>query len=92
MQSKVVAADPYQTKPFRGLQFILDRPHLKEHLYEGVEAMELPENVRHSIVDAIVSLINQGKVQKIIKKFQNYQGTGAKEIETLANYTNHQLI
>ncbi len=48
--------------------------------------MELPENVRHSIVDAIVSLINQGKVQKIIKKFQNYQGTGAKEIETLANY------
>ncbi len=48
--------------------------------------MELPENVRHSIVDAIVSLINRGKVQKIIKKFQNYQGTGAKEIETLANY------
>ena len=48
--------------------------------------MELSENVRHSIVDAIVSLINRGKVQKIIKKFQNYQGTGAKEIETLANY------
>ncbi|MDJ0592915.1 MAG: hypothetical protein QNJ72_23480 [Pleurocapsa sp. MO_226.B13] len=48
--------------------------------------MELPENVRHSIVDAIVSLINRGKVQKIIKKFQNYQGTVAKEIETLANY------
>ena len=73
-------------KAFPELQFILDRPHLKEHLYEGVEAMELPENVRHSIVDAIVSLINRGKVQKIIKKFQNYQGTGAKEIETLANY------
>lgn len=73
-------------KAFQGLQFILERPHLKEHLYEGVEAMELPENVRHSIVDAIVSLINRGKVQKIIKKFQNYQGTGAKEIETLANY------
>lgn len=48
--------------------------------------MELPQNVRHSIVDAIVSLINRGKVQKIIKKFQNYQGTGAKEIKTLANY------
>ncbi|MGB5712205.1 MAG: hypothetical protein WBM44_15010 [Waterburya sp.] len=71
---------------FRGLQFILDRPHLKQHLYEGVEAMELSEKLKHPIVDAIVSLINRGKVQKIIKKFQNYQGTGAKEIETLANY------
>ena len=71
---------------FPNLQFILDRPHLKEHLYEGVEAMELPEKLKHPIVDAIVSLINRGKVQKIIKKFQNYQGTGGKEIETLANY------
>ena len=71
---------------FRGLQFILDRPHLKQHLYEGVEAMELPEQLKHPTLDAIVSLIDAGKVSKIIKKLQNYQGTGAKEIETLANY------
>ena len=54
---------------FRTFSLSRDRPHLKEHLYEGVEAMELPENVRHSIVDAIVSLINRGspfKVNKII--------------------------
>ncbi len=71
---------------FRGLQFILDRPHLKQHLYEGVEAMEFPKKLKHSIVDALVSLIELGKVHKVIKKFKNYQGTGAKEIETLANY------
>jgi len=73
-------------KAFPKLQFILDRPHLKEHLYTGVEAMEFPEKLKHSIVDALVSLIERGKVHKVIKKLQNYQGTGAKEIETLANY------
>ncbi len=62
------------------------RPHLKEHLYAGVEAMEFPEKLKHSIVDALVSLIEVGKVHKVIKKLQNYQGTGAKEIETLAKY------
>ncbi len=36
--------------------------------------------------DALVSLIDMGKVCKVIKKLQNYQGTGAKEIEGLANY------
>ena len=73
-------------KAFPKLQFILDLPHLKEHLYAGVEAMEFPEKLKHSIVDALVSLIEMGKVRKIIKNFQNYKGTGAKEIETLANY------
>ncbi len=73
-------------KAFPKLQFILDRPHLKEHLYAGVEAMEFPEKLKHSIVDALVSLIERGKVHKVIKKLQNYQGTGAKEIETLAKY------
>ena len=71
---------------FPKLQFILDRPHLKEHLYAGVEAMEFPEKLKHSIVEALVSLIEVGKVHKVIKKIQNYQGTEAKEIETLANY------
>ena len=48
--------------------------------------MKLPEKLFHPLLDAIVSLIDRGKVHKVIKKFQNYQGTGVKEIETLANY------
>ncbi len=71
---------------FPKLQFILDRPHLKEHLYAGVEAMELPQKIKMSINDALISLIDVGKVRKVIKKLQNYQGVGAKKIETLANY------
>ncbi len=73
-------------KAFPKLQFILDRPHLKEHLYAGVEAMELPQKIKMSINDALISLIDVGKVRKVIKKLQNYQGVGAKKIETLANY------
>ena len=48
--------------------------------------MGLPEKLKRSICEAIVSLIDVGKVHKVIKKLQNYQGTGAKKIETLANY------
>ena len=71
---------------FPQLQFILDRPHLKQHLYAGAEAMGLSSKLKIPILDAIISLIDVGKVHKIIKNFQNYQGTGAKQIETLANY------
>ena len=48
--------------------------------------MELPKQQIHSLYDSLVSLIDVGQVDKVIKKIQNYQGTGAKEIETLANY------
>ncbi len=71
---------------FPGVQFILDRPHLKEHLYAGVEAMELPTKTKKFIYDSLISLIARGKVSKIIKNLQNYQGVGAKRIANLANY------
>jgi hypothetical protein len=73
-------------KYFPGLQFILDRPHLKEHVYAGVEAMKLPTKVKKFINNALVGLIDAGKVGKIIKKLQNYQGIGAKKIENLVDY------
>ncbi len=65
---------------FPGLQFILDRPHLKQHLYEAVEVMEFSQKIKISINDALISLIDSGKVRKVIKKLQNYQGVGAKKI------------
>ncbi len=71
---------------FPGLQFILDRPHFKQHIYQAVEAMELPTKVKEFINNALVGLIDAGKVSKIIKKLQHYQGIGAKKIENLANY------
>ncbi len=71
---------------FHNFNLSRDRPHLKQHIYQGIEAIELPKKHFPTLVDATVSLIDGGKVRKIIKNFQNYQGIGAKEIETLANY------
>ena len=35
---------------FKNLQFILDRCHLKQHLYETAEALGLSENKKHNLV------------------------------------------
>ena len=48
--------------------------------------MELPTKVKKFIYNALVGLIDAGKVGKIIKKLQNHQGIGAKKIENLVNY------
>ncbi len=71
---------------FPRIQFILDRPHLKQHLYQAVDAMNLKKKLKHSLIDALVCLIDRGKVQQVITRFRNYQGTGVKEIKNLANY------
>ena len=71
---------------FPGLQFILDRPHLKHHIYAAIEAMELKSENQVFLNDSFMSLIDAGKVGKIIKKLQNYQGVGAKKIANLADY------
>ena len=71
---------------FPGLQFILARPHLKKDIYEGVDAMDLPKNFITSVKDFLLSLIDSGQVNQVIKKLQDYQGPNAKKIENLADY------
>ena len=71
---------------FPKLQFILDRPHLKQHLYQGVDAMELKGKIRKICVSSLLDLINFGQVEKIIKKLKNYRGKGEKRVQTLADY------
>ncbi len=71
---------------FPKLQFILDRPHLKQHLYEGVDAMELKGEIRKICVSSWLDLINFGQVEKIIKKLKKYRGKGEKRVQTLADY------
>ncbi|MDJ0718928.1 MAG: hypothetical protein QNJ54_32670 [Prochloraceae cyanobacterium] len=73
-------------KAFSPFQFILDRPHLTKHIYEGVDAMDLPKNLITSVKDFLLSLIDSGQVELVINKLQDYQGPSAKKIENLANY------
>ncbi len=48
--------------------------------------MELPTKVKNFINNALVGLIDAGKVGKIIKKLQIIKGIGAKKIENLVDY------
>jgi hypothetical protein len=71
---------------FPKLIFILDRPHLKQHLYAGAEAMELTDCKRHNWVGDKLSLIDKGLVKLVIWQLERYQGTGQKRIVDLSEY------
>jgi hypothetical protein len=47
-------------KQFSKLTFILDRPHLKQHLYAGAEAIGLTGMERHTWVSDKLRLIDKG--------------------------------
>lgn len=71
---------------FPRLTFILDRPHLKQHLYAGAEAMELTGIERHTWVSDKLHLIGKGLVKLVIWQLENYQGQGRERITNLSEY------
>ena len=73
-------------KSFPGLQFILDCSHLKEHLYQALDVMELPKHLSSSVKEHLLGLIDCGYVSQVIKNLENYRGPGAKKIENLIDY------
>ena len=68
---------------FTNLTFILDRPHLKEHLYEGAEAIGLTGVERHKWVSDKLHLIDKGDARKVIRALKKYRGQGQKRITSL---------
>lgn len=71
---------------FPRLTFILDRSHLKQHLYVGAEAMGLTGIGRHSWVSEKLHMIDIGLVQLVIWQLGNYQGQGGERITNLSGY------
>lgn len=71
---------------FPNLTFILDRPHLKQHLYAGAEAMGLTGCERHDWVRDKLRLIDRGKVQQVIRTLKGYRGKGQERITNLYEY------
>jgi hypothetical protein len=68
---------------FPNLTFILDRPHLKQHLYEGAEAIGLTGEERHKWVSDKLHLIDAGDVRRVIRMLKKYRGQGQKRIASL---------
>ncbi len=73
-------------KQFPRLTFILDRPHLKQHLYAGAEAMGLKGCERHEWVHDKLRLIDRGQVRRVISTFKRYRGKGQQRIANLHEY------
>jgi hypothetical protein len=71
---------------FPNLTFILDRPHLKQHLYEGAEAIGLTGKERHKWVSDLLHLIDAGDVRKVIRTLKKYRDQGKERISNLFEY------
>lgn len=71
---------------FPNLTFILDRPHLKQHLYEGAEAIGLTSSERHKWVSDNLHKIDFGEVRQVIKTLKGYRGQGQERVTNLFQY------
>lgn len=71
---------------FPKLTFILDRPHLKQHLYAGAEAVGLTGFERHKWVNDKLHLIDSGGVRQVLRTLKGYRGQGKERITNLYEY------
>lgn len=60
---------------FNNMQFILDKPHLKKHLYETCEALGFKDNQRHQWVHAKLDKISAGNAQEVLEDFRAQNAT-----------------
>lgn len=61
---------------FPGLRFVLDRPHLKGHLYEVAEAHGLTGEEREGWVSRVIERIDKGKARDVIQELSKHKGRG----------------
>ena len=71
---------------FPNLTFILDRPHLKQHLHEGAEVIGLTGLERYKWVSDRLHKIDAGDVRQVIRTFKKYRGQGKERISNLSKY------
>nr|WP_245602846.1 UPF0236 family protein [Gloeothece verrucosa] len=73
---------------FPKFNFILDRIHLKQHIYQAADAVELTGINREMWTSHLISLIDRGKAKKAIKFINRYfhAHKGRKKLENLSNY------
>jgi hypothetical protein len=60
---------------FPDMQFILDKPHLKKHLYETAVALTLDEEEQRKWVHSKLDRISQGHVKEILEELKTQNAT-----------------
>jgi hypothetical protein len=86
LQMEVMGSRVALEAQFPNLTFVLDRPHLKQHLYEGAEAIGLAGLERHKWVSDKLHLIDAGDVRHVIRILKRYCGQGKERITNLSEY------
>ncbi len=74
-------------RQFPRIRFILDKPHLKDHLYKAAEAKGLEAEARKKWVKEKLELIDAGKALEALEQVrQEYQDTSVKDLRKLIKY------
>lgn len=74
-------------RQFESLQFILDKTHLKDHLYETAEALGIERKARSGWVKTRLEAISMGEVTRLIDDFEEvYRTTGTHRVKQLLGY------
>jgi len=68
-------------------QFVLDKQHLKDHLYETAEALGIEQAHRAAWVTPWIEMVNEGAIHYTMAKLQElFDQTGETRIERLMGY------
>jgi DNA-binding transcriptional ArsR family regulator len=71
---------------FAGLRFILDRPHLRSHLFDTADAIGLHDRERDRWVAHKIVLLDTGHVQDALRELRAHKGRGKKRVGQLLRY------
>jgi len=74
-------------RQFPTVQFILDKPHLKQHLYETAEALGYQAEDRHKWVESILDLTDTGRTQEALERLRaEYGASSVDSLRRLIGY------
>jgi len=71
---------------FPNLTFILDRPHLKSHLWEAAAATTGDREALQQWVEAAMTLIDTGDIKDVVAAAEHYGANGVDRMRQLAGY------
>jgi hypothetical protein len=71
---------------FADLRFILDRPHLRSHLFETADAIGLGDQERDGWVAHKNGLLDTGQVEAALGELRAHKGRGKKRVGKLLKY------
>ena len=71
---------------FANVQYILDRPHAKGHIYQTADAMGLKEPLREQWVSLQMTRLDSGQIQATLNELSAHRGRGRARAQQLYQY------